>query len=69
MKLIAGVISLQSNTTRNEIMRKETYLHMHLFYQNKVFDSRISRTTLETNFHFISPTIKSNVNRISFVAG
>ena len=49
------------------------HLHMRLYHQERMIGfywmSRFSRTTPRTKFHFISPTMKSNVNRISFMAG
>ena len=55
------------NTTRNEIMWKETYAHA--FASWKQIWTVFFRTIPEMKFHFISPVMKSNVNRISFTVG
>ena len=83
-KLVAGVISLLSWQYWTFISGDEmscktwksfnrNHLHMLLYHQERMIGfywmGRFSRTTPRTKFHFISPTMKSNVNRISFMAG
>ena len=65
------VINCHINTNRNEIVRKETSVHAFISSKEDwlligfCWIGRFSRTISKTKFHFISATIKRNVNKIS----
>lgn len=67
---ILGDKKYHLNTTRNESYERE-HLRIRLFHQNKndvlLLNERFSSTSRKTKFHFISPAVKSSVNRTSFM--
>ena len=60
------------DTIRNEIIRKETFAHAFISSKRKwlaLWNGPFSWTTPEKKFHFISPAVKSNINRHFFYVG
>ena len=61
------------STTPNKIIRKETSAHAFILSKPELLaftvSAGFSRTSPETKFYFILPTMKSNVNRIYFMVG
>ena len=59
-------------TIRNEMTAKKTSAHVFISSKQEwliYWIGHFSRTSPETNFHFIFPTMESSVNKISFMAG